>query len=47
MDPYTPVSCFIPLRWKLALLVTAVLLVLVGITVGTAVLLDWIIRVCR
>lgn len=47
MNPYVPLSCLIPLRWKIAVLVTAVLIVLLGSTVGIALLIDWIIKAFR
>lgn len=47
MNQYTPLSCILPLRVKIVLLVSAVLAVILGITVGAALLIDWIIQTFR
>ena len=39
----TPLSCYIPLRWKLILLGTAATLLVIGAGLGLAVVIDWVV----
>jgi hypothetical protein len=43
MTPYTPLSCYIPLRWKLILVGAVAIVVVVGIGLGIAVVIDWMV----
>lgn len=43
MGPYTPLSCYLPLKAKLLLLGVAATVVIVGVALGLAVLIDWVV----
>jgi hypothetical protein len=43
VTPYTPLSCYIPLRWKLILVGAAAIVVVVSIGLGIAVVIDWVV----
>ena len=41
--PYTPLSCYLPLRTKLILVALVAIVGIVSIGLGLAVVIDWVV----
>ena len=47
MNGPLPLSCWIPLRWQLILLVTGFLVAVILVALGVAIGIDWLVNTVR